>query len=83
MDLRFNLVDEKFNGLNESINQVRTELSEFKASYEERVRYLERERVEAANLTPDDDLDTVAIDEENTRVATEVVLVRWTVRGLD
>ena len=70
MDLRFNLVDEKFNGLNESINQVRTELSEFKASYEERVRYLERERVEAANLTPDDDLDTVAIDEENTRVAT-------------
>ena len=70
MDLRFNLVDEKFNGLNESINQVRTELSEFKASYEERVRYLERERVEAANLTPADDLDTVAIDEENTRVAT-------------
>ena len=77
MDLRFNLVDEKFNGLdekfngiNESIDQVRTELSDFKASYEERVRYLERARMEAASLTPAEDSDIAAIDREHERVAT-------------
>ena len=69
MDLRFNLVDEKFNGLNESIDQVRSELSEFKASYEERVRYLERERMEAANTTPAEHVDTAPVEKELPQVA--------------
>ena len=70
MDLRFNLVDEKFKGLNESIDQVRSELSDFKASYEERVRYLERERMEAANLEAAENVDIAEVDEQRPRVAT-------------
>ena len=69
MDLRFNLVDEKFKGLNESIDQVRSELSDFKASYEERVRYLERERMEAANLEAAENVDIAEVDEQHPRVA--------------
>ena len=68
--LRFNLVDEKFKGLNESIDQVRSELSDFKASYEERVRYLERERMEAANLEAAENVDIAEVDEQRPRVAT-------------
>ena len=69
MDLRFNLVDEKFKGLNESIDQVRSELSDFKASYEERVRYLERERMEAANLEAAENVDIAEVDEQHPGVA--------------
>ena len=69
MDLRFNLVDEKFKGLNESIDQVRSELSDFKASYEERVRYLERERLEAANLEAAENFDIAEVDEQHPGVA--------------
>ena len=66
---KFNLVDEKFNRLNDSINQLRRELSDFQASHEERLRYLERERMEASMATPAEADHAAAADKKHPRVA--------------
>ena len=64
-------IDQVGTELNGSMDQVRTELSEFKGSYEERVRYLERERMESANRTQAENPNTPTFDEEPPRVATK------------